>query len=410
MIRKEALHILILWDKSPAFISEVLNSFLKKRTLSAQDRALLQEIIYGVIRWRTLLDLWILKLTKRGPKSIQKPLLYALRIGLYQLHFLQRIPDHAAINTTVDLISSKKQRGFVNAVLRRFQRESFPEPKPEEGLPGWIREHFKKEFSKGEAQEIFEYCQSIPKTFARLNTFKGTQEDLLQAWDKEGVEYQVCEDHPDSFELASVAGITRWDSFKQGLFTIQDRYSASVVQHLHIQKDHTVLDVCAAPGGKAIQMGALLNSLTQLTALDLSEKRLEIMRENMYRLGAEEIELVCEDACKWTTDKRFDRILLDAPCSNLGVLARRVDARHRLKPSDIAALVQQQRELLTAMIPLLKPGGQVLYSTCTLSKKENEENIAWFLEENESFQRGKSSCHIPGQGGDGGFWARIIPS
>ncbi len=409
-IRKLACDLLLKWEDSSWFASDLLEDCGQKHQLAAQDRSLLHEMVYGVLRWRPWLDQCIARCLTNPNQRLDMCVQILLRLGVYQMDMLDRIPDYAAIDQTVAVLRDRTKRGFVNAVLRRWGRESKDKkkPLPQEGFSLWVQEHFAQEFPDQDLTSLWQAMQSKPVMYARWNPGKGSQDDLEKCWQDECVAGTLMNPELGLYSLTSIEGLTQWPSFQQGLFVIQDVHAARVVAHMDVEADHQVLDACAAPGGKTFQITSYVRDASQVVALDLKKKRLERLSEAAKRLGFPAVRTVCADASSWMTEERFDRILLDAPCSNLGVLNRRLDVRYRFSKKQQEALIATQRKLLLSMIDLLKPGGRLVYSTCTLARLENQDQVTWLLEHYPGATCLEAHLHLPGDGlGDGGYVAVV---
>jgi 16S rRNA (cytosine967-C5)-methyltransferase len=424
------------------FTEDLLERALAKSALSSVDRALCQELVYGVVRWQATLD-WLIARKTDGRK--QKPVLQILlRLGLYQIFWLDRIPAHAAVHETVELTRRSgfgAQAGFVNAVLRGYLREFDAAEKmladlklsnPAVGFshPRWLVEKWQRRFGEEKTRQLLDWNNTPPGTFARVNALKfgmagspllavgahGVTRptdtgDLLARWREENVEYDfVRRDWLEEnlvFELKSHPPLAEPPSFRQGYFYIQDPSTLLAPHELNPQPGETVLDFCAAPGGKTTFLAQLMNNQGCIVAQDISEERLRLVRENCARLGATCVEFTIYDlrltrpsvegarqspivnrksnrqAASGT--RQFDRILIDAPCSNTGVMRRRVDLRWRIRQGELARLQREQLDLLNQAVPVLKPGGILVYSTCSMEPEENQEVVKQFLERHKEF-------------------------
>jgi 16S rRNA (cytosine967-C5)-methyltransferase len=471
--RQIALRILGQRKTGGAFVEDLFENVLAGARLSSADRGLCQEIVYGVVRWQSTLD-WLIAQKTNGRE--QKPALQnLLRLGLYQIFWLDRIPDHAAVHETVELAKQSGfslQAGFVNAILRGYLREADETKKilaelkisnPAIGFshPQWLVEKWQKRFGVEKTLQLIEWNNTPPKTFARVNTLKfrrdefqtknysgtrGTRpsEDLfvtalIEKWRDENVEYDFVRrdflgraDLPVSqnidfenlvFELKSHPPLNSLASFRDGWFYIQDPSTLLAPRELGAQPGETILDLCAAPGGKTTFIAQLMNNEGQIIACDITEERLKLVQENCARLG-----VTCVELCRSRgdeahsekseisqrlltsspTNQKFDRILVDAPCSNTGVMRRRVDLRWRISPEEISRLQQTQLDLLKLSATKLKPGGILIYSTCSLEPEENSEVVKEFLREHADFELESERELLPfADNVDGAYVARL---
>jgi len=396
------------------YVENLLENALERARLSPADRGLCQELVYGIVRWQATLDWLIARKTRQpGPKL---PLQDLLRLGLYQIFWLDRIPNHAAVNETVELAKRNRlsaQAGFINAVLRGYLREfdatkqllgelKINEPHIGFSHPQWLIERWEKRWGREQTLRLLEWNNSPPKTFARVNTLKADPGKLLAQWRDEDVEYDfVRHDWIEEnlvFELKSHPPLARLPSFQQGFFYIQDPSTLLAVKALDPKPGETILDLCAAPGGKLTYIAQLINNEGRLVAHDLSPDRLKLVEENCVRLGVNCVQLASLSTFNLlpssevgrgvpTAPRHFDRILLDAPCSNTGVMRRRVDLRWRIEPEEILRLRAIQLDLLRDVEKLLKPGGTLVYSTCSLEADENQSLVSEFLAAHTNFKQ-----------------------
>jgi 16S rRNA (cytosine967-C5)-methyltransferase len=408
---------------SAEFTEDLLERELLKAKLSPLDRGLCQEIVYGVVRWQAALD-WLIarKTNGREQKSVLQNL---LRLGLYQIFWLDRIPDHAAVHETVELAKQNgfgPQAGFVNAVLRGYLREADETKKfladlkisnPAIGFshPQWLVEKWQKRFGVEKAAQLLEWNNTPPKTFARVNILKTDAGKLIEKWREESVEYDfVRRDWLEEnlvFELKSHPPLNSLASFRDGWFYIQDPSTLLAACKLGAQPGETILDLCAAPGGKTTFIAQLMNNEGKIVACDISEERLKLVQENCQRLGVTCVEITQNSKLK-IQNLKFDRILVDAPCSNTGVMRRRVDLRWRISPEEISRLQQTQLDLFKLAATKLKSGGVLIYSTCSLEPEENSEVVKEFLRAHKNFKLESERELLPfADNVDGAFIAKL---
>jgi len=396
------------------FIEDLLENALAGAQLPPADRALCQEIVYGAVRWQATLD-WLIA-RKTGGRKQNPALQNLLRLGLYQIFWLDRIPDHAAVNETVELARQNgfgAQAGFINAVLRGYLREAdateklladlkISQPALGWSHPEWLVARWQQRWGQERTAQLLAWNNTPPKTFARVNTLKlvglARRADrtpgpdvpaLLEKWRAENVEYDfVRRDQLEEnlvFELKSHPLLASLDSFRQGWFYIQDPSTLLAPCVLGPQLGETILDLCAAPGGKTTFVAQLMNNRGRIVAMDNSGERLKLLEENCARLGVTCVEPVLPSTLNSQPSTRFDRVLVDAPCSNTGVMRRRVDLRWRVQPKEISRLQETQLGLLKQAALALKPGGVLVYSTCSLEPEENAEVVKEFLSNRAEF-------------------------
>lgn len=410
-------------------MEDLLETGLADAALSPRDRALCQEMAYGAVRWQGTLD-WLIarKTTGRTQKTGLQNL---LRLGLYQMFWLDRVPDHAVVNETVELAKRNgfgPQAGFVNAALRGYLRErdeterllvQLKSTQPHLGYshPEWLWRRSQERWGEEKAAALMEWNNSSPKNFARVNTLKTDAGKLLARWRDEGVEYDfIRRDWTGEnlvFELKSHPPLERLASFREGWFYIQDPSTLLAVHVLSPQPGETILDSCAAPGGKTTFAAQMMENNGHIAACDVSAERLKLIQENCQRLGVtcvEErlLENERESASTPPAERKFDRILVDAPCSNTGVMRRRVELRWRIQPTEIERLRTVQLDLLRRAARQLKPGGTLVYSTCSLEPEENSDAIRQFLAETPGFQLDHEQELLPfADAVDGAYVARL---
>jgi 16S rRNA (cytosine967-C5)-methyltransferase len=407
-----------------AYTEVLLDAALAHVTLSPADRRLCQELAYGVVRRQATLD-WLI--ARKTPGRAQKPMLrILLQLGLYQMFWLDRIPDHAAVNETVGLAREfglGQQAGFVNAVLRGYGREAAAtkrmladlktaDPPAGHSIPPWLWERWKARWGLESAARLMDWNNTPPPTFARINTLKTNAAALAARWPEEAVQFT-----PQSFDWTDPELVFRLDShpplsalksFQEGLFYVQDPSTLLAVAELNLSPGATVLDLCAAPGGKTTFIAQRMENRGLIVAEDNEAGRLELVRENCARLGVTCVEAAVSGS-GGSRERQFDQILVDAPCSNTGVMRRRVDLRWRLQPGEIERLRTGQLELLRRAALRLKPGGVLVYSTCSLEPEENSSVVQQFLGEYPAFKLERERELLPFQDGvDGAYIAKLV--
>ena len=398
--REIAVRVLQQRETRADYVENLLETELP--SLSPADRGLCQELVYGAARWERTLD-WLID-RKTGGRTQKIALQILLRLGLYQLLWLNRIPDHAAVNETVELARQfgfGPQSGFVNALLRGYARErdetrrlldELKANQPGVGYshPDWLCERWQKRWGPEKLRQLLEWNNTPPGTFARVNTLRADAGKLLEQWRVEDVEYDfVRRDWLEEnlvFELKSHPALTGLPSFQQGLFYVQDPGTLLAVHELDPQPGETILDLCAAPGGKTTYIAQLMQNRGKIAAQDLNRIRVELLRENCRRLGVICAELACSSGVVFPElTAPVDRALVDVPCSNTGVMRRRVDLRWRIQATEIERLKTTQLELLNDAAAQVKSGGVLVYSTCSLEPEENNEVVKRFLADHEEF-------------------------
>jgi 16S rRNA (cytosine967-C5)-methyltransferase len=423
--REIALRLLLQHHAGEAFIENLLEGALVHSRLSAADRGLLQELVYGVVRWQATLD-WLI--ARRTPGRTQKPALQILlELALYQIFWLSRIPDHAAVNETVEIAKRAgfgAQSGFVNAVLRGFLREreeterllgELKQADPALGYshPQWLCERWEKRFGRDALVRLLEWNNTPPMTFARVNTLRADANKLREQWAHEKVEAKLVPVEWASetliYELRSLPPLSTLPSFTQGFFYIQDPSTLLAVAELDPQPGETILDYCAAPGGKVTYIAERMKNQGMIFAQDTNTERLKLVEENCARLGVTCVRPALPSTLNSQPSALFDRILIDAPCSNTGVMRRRVDLRWRIRESEISRLRTTQLQLLREAAIRLKPSGTLVYSTCSLESEENAEVVREFLKENPTMHFQRERTLTPWEDNvDGAYVARFV--
>ncbi len=386
------------------YVERLLDEELERRGLRPPDRALCQELVYGIVRNQTTLDWLIARKTDARPRKQILQLL--LRMGLYQIFWLQRMPAYAAVHETVELAKQLglvgPQAGFVNAILRGYLRqraetsrdlENLRQTDPATGYshPAWLVERWRQRWGADAAVQLLQWNNTPAPIFARLNTLKTNAAALTAQWQQEGVQFLERQWEWTGgglvFELQSHPPLAACQSFRRGWFYIQDPGTLLSVSELAPEPGETILDLCAAPGGKTTMIAQRMQNRGRIIAQDNQPQRLRMVEENCARLGVGSVETCCADAqSNPAPELLFDRILVDAPCSNTGVLRRRMDLRRRISLKEIERLPIRQGAILRQAAARLKPGGTLVYSTCSLEPEENETAIQTFLSEHSEFK------------------------
>ncbi len=394
-----------------AYADVALDRVLQKASLSDNDRRLMTELVYGSVRRQRTLDALIDQLATKKSHKQPPDLRIILHLGLYQLRYQAKIPTSAAVNTTVGLAKDngfKGLSGFVNGLLRQYARlaeqENEQDPSqidplklPEEPLkrlgilhsfPDWIVEVWSQQFGISETEQLCKWMNQTPTIDIRINPLKTSLEEVEASLKSVGLLSQPLVDIPQALRLiGSTGSIQKLPGFKEGWWTVQDA-SAQLVSHLlDPQPGETIIDACAAPGGKTTHIAELMSDSGKIWACDRTASRLRKLQENVRRLGLKSVETITVDSRNLTQlQNSADRVLLDVPCSGLGTLHRHADARWRQTPDSVAELSQFQQELLSHVSTLVGDGGVLVYATCTLHPYENENTIEAFLARNPNWK------------------------
>lgn len=368
-------------------------SVLNSGQLIPADRGLYTELVYGCVKRQAWLDFFLLKWCTRPLAQLDLSVLVSLRLGLCQIHFMDRIPAYASVDQTVELVKQETPyaAGMVNAILHKAATQTDWTVKSKKGKAGflsityshplWLIQRWLKRFGEEETVALLASNNQTPNLFARVNTLRCSIESMQQWFAAHGIEAvfsdvvpQACRIHAPISDLMG--------EIENGHLVIQDIGAMLIAQTLAPKAGERVLDYCAAPGGKTTHLAALMQNKGEILACDLYEQRVGLIASTAKRTGASIVQAMIHDGTKsLARENYFDKILVDAPCSGTGVLRRKVDARWTKEYEQLASLVTLQRALLQSAYACLKPGGRLVYSTCSLEQEENEKNIQWFLEQ-----------------------------
>jgi 16S rRNA (cytosine967-C5)-methyltransferase len=400
--RRAAFDILLRIEKEKSFADILIDNELSKEIIKGADRGLLTELVYGVLRRQGTLDHIIGQFSKQRPEKLELFVLLLLRLGIYQSFFLDRVPVSAAVNETVNIAKELAPRasGFINAILRSADRGrdgiTYPDrtANPVEYLaaryshPAWLAAQWCEQLGVDAAEQLAAAMSEPPPFTVRTNTLRITREALLERLSGEGVTCSQTEWSPDGIRLNQSGAINKLPSFRDGLFTVQDESSQLAPLFLGPQKGERVLDACAAPGGKSTQMAQLMGDEGEIYACDVNHNKLRMIRETCDRLGIKTVRTFTMDASipsNAIKDVTFHRILVDAPCSGLGVIRRNPEGKWWKSPADLPQQAANQFAILENLSKYLEPGGTLLYSTCSTSRQENEEVVDRFLVRHPEF-------------------------
>ncbi|MDD3012721.1 MAG: 16S rRNA (cytosine(967)-C(5))-methyltransferase RsmB [Candidatus Gastranaerophilales bacterium] len=403
-VRKAALKSLnkILYKNGSS--DDILNYYSKQVLISSE----LKSLVAGVLRNKLTLDYFIANISDKKLKDLSNNVLNALRLAIYELEFL-KTPDYAVLNSYVELIkrSDLKSGAFVNGVLRNFIRKrpeiTFPdiEKDPVSAIsikyshPEWLVERWLHNYGTDDTIKICKYNNLSSKLTIRVNTLNISKEDLKEFFKENEISFSDDRMVNDCLILHQKGDIKEIPGFKEGYWLVQSESSSLVSIVLDPKENEKILDLCSAPGGKTTHIADLMNNKGKIIAVDLNPKRLEKVKENCLRLGISSVEYQAADAKEYSHDEQFDRVLIDAPCSNTGVLAKRIDARWKKTKEDIKNLAKLQLEILNNAAKLVKQNGIIVYSTCSIEPEENQEVITKFLEENKDFKPDKIAPYLP---------------
>ena len=398
--RITALRVLVSCRSNGAWADAALKAQISRDGLSGPDAALCSRIVYGVMQHQMLLDFYIGAYCSQKPDHLQPPLLEILRIGAYQILFLDKIPDSAAVNTSVELAKLSKRgqaSGLVNAVLRKISqnKESLP-PIPDRNEiqrlsiqyshPKWLTKRMVTLLGREEAERFLASNNEIAPLTIQVNPLKTTTESLTEELRQAGIEVHPHAWVPDCLELSGTGDLTALPAFRDGKFLVQDPAARLVSLIANIRPGLKVLDVCAAPGGKSLSAAFAMTGQGDILSCDLHENKLKRIQESADRLGADIITTRAADGRVFQPEweAAFDVVLVDAPCSGLGIIRKKPDTRYK-KADDLFTLPVIQSAILNNSARYVRPGGTLVYSTCTILPEENEQVTQAFLAEHTDF-------------------------
>jgi 16S rRNA (cytosine967-C5)-methyltransferase len=397
-VREVALDVIEAVEKNQSYSNLLLNHTIEKHHISGPDVGLLTEITYGTIQRKMTLDYFLAPFIR---KKVDPWVRQLLRLSLYQMIYLDKVPDRAVLFEAVELAKKRGHKGIsglVNGVLRSVQRNGVPSlaeiADPVERIsvetshPFWLVKRWTEQFGLEKTRKMCETNLLAPHQSARVNTVKTTKVELMEKLQTEDIEVKESPILPEA--IYSIKGnLAKTSFYKDGLLTIQDESSMLVSYALELDKGMRVLDACAAPGGKTTHIAEKLQGTGEVFAMDLHPHKVKLIEENARRLGLENITTKALDSRKASDiheSGTFDRILVDAPCSGLGVLRRKPDIKYTKKEEDLNALQTIQLDILSSVAPPLKKDGLLVYSTCTVDENENTGTVEAFLAAHPEFE------------------------
>ncbi|MBR3255085.1 MAG: 16S rRNA (cytosine(967)-C(5))-methyltransferase RsmB [Clostridia bacterium] len=449
--REIALKVLYKIEKEEAYSNIALDDAINnnRKNLNEKDIGLISQIVYGVTTWRLTLDAIIEKNSKIKLKKISPWILNILRMGIYQIIFLDKIPNHSAVDESVNLAKrygNQGSKGFVNAVLRKITVKDYEdlfniENKIEkisktQSMPVWIIEEL---FKNNKIEDVEEICKNLnlkPDITIRVNNLKTNKQELKDILTKKNI---VCEEisnvtnnneaiskeldkqHQDFLIIKNAKNIENLEEFRNGLFTVQDTSAGLTAIMLDPKENETILDACSAPGGKTTYIAELMNNNGKICAWDIYPHRIKLIEDNCKRLGISIVKTKIQDASQPQNDltkqqptdnqeslQLFDKILLDVPCLGIGVIKRKPDIKWQRKPEDVQEIANLQYEILQNCAKFLKENGILVYSTCSILQEENENIIRKFLQENKKFKIEKEVKIVPSKEADGFYICKLL--
>ncbi|MCY4488440.1 MAG: 16S rRNA (cytosine(967)-C(5))-methyltransferase RsmB [Deltaproteobacteria bacterium] len=410
--RELAVDIVDRVERRNAYADVLLSARLDQAALPAVDGALLTRLVYGTLRWRGRID-WVLARLLRDPLDKLDPLVRnLLRVGGYELLFLDRVPSYATVNELVELAKRRVGPGkarLVNAVLRRMagrEREAWSPPAGTGSAaelaalvshPPWLVDMWRERFGGAESRRLMEANNEDAPLVLRANRLRVTRDDLVRRLCSQGVEARAGAWSPLAVRLRGASSPARLAEFREGLCQVQGEASQMVGFLVAPEPGMRVLDVCAAPGGKTTHLAELMEGFGEVVACDVSGRGLEKLADSARRLGLDCVRTQVRDAVRGLPGEpaSFDRVLVDAPCSGLGTLRAHPEIRWRREPRDLHRLATLQADILEQAATRVAPGGVLVYATCTLSRLENEELVEGFLEHHGDFAVDQAAEHLP---------------
>lgn len=410
-------------EYSNILITAVLNKY---DYLEPREKAFIKHVAEGTLERRIQID-YVLDRYSKVPVRKMKPLIRELlRMSVYQILFMENVPDAAVCNEAVKL--AKKRRfqtlqGYVNGVLRTIVREKDKIPYPERdkdivryfsiyySMPEWLVRHFQKAYGDEKTEKILQGFLERQPVCVRIdeNLEEETRKEILDAWKRDGVKVKSHPALSYAFLLEGTEGISRLYGYQEGYFTVQDVSSMMVVEKAGIQTGNVVLDVCAAPGGKTMHAACKLHGSGRVIACDVTEYKTQKLEENCERLGYENVMVRVQDARVFdeTLEEKADIVIADVPCSGLGVIGKKQDIKYRVTEESLQQITELQREIIRNVVRYIKPGGTLMYSTCTINSGENEKMVEWICEQ-FAFEKNRMVQLLPGiDETDGFFYARL---
>lgn len=416
--RRTAYFTLLEIEKNSAYSNIELNRQIENSKPSSP--AFVRELTYGVLENKMLLDYILEKLIPSGLRKVKASDLVLLRMGIYQIGYMNSVPEYAGVNESVLLAKKfcKGREGFINGVLRGYIRKKDEIALPDKEtnwtqycsikysfLP-WIVTLWEESYGREETEKLLESSNQTPELYIRINLLKTTKQELVSNLETKGFEIEDKTEYGNRVIKIKGSGLLEGDEYKNGMFSVQDPASVMAAEILGPDQGDTVIDVCAAPGGKTLAMSEIMGNKGQILAFDVYEHKLDLIDKEAKRLGITIIKTGCNDGSIMNSDyiEKADKVLVDGPCSGLGVIRKKPEIKY--KEVDLAAvnLPQKQLEILTVSSNYVKEDGIIVYSTCTINPKENEQVVKDFLCNNENFILISEKQFSPNRDGTDGFY------
>lgn len=400
--RQKAFEILLRIHTANAYSNLTIDTYLQKDNMENRDKAFVSALVYGVCERQLTLDFNLSQYLKQPIKKLKPEVLIALRLGAYQLLFMDKIPSSAAVNESVNLTKSNKSAfasGLVNAVLRKVMQNGLVLPQENSrnylsvkySCPQWLVDMYTKSYGKENAEEILNSSLGEVPVYIRVNTTKTTSDELISTLAEENIIAEKVDCIENALMLNKQGSVENLKAFKNGLFHVQDLSSQLCCSALCAKKGEKILDVCSAPGGKTFTICEIMENMGAVIACDIYSSRVKLINDGAERLGLTSVSPIVNDATVFNTKLgEFDKVLCDVPCSGLGIIRRKPEIKYK-SPDDIDKLYNLQYLILCITSRYVKRKGTLVYSTCSLNPEENIEVCRRFLAENKDFVL----CDVP---------------
>ncbi|MBS5334471.1 MAG: 16S rRNA (cytosine(967)-C(5))-methyltransferase RsmB [Clostridiales bacterium] len=413
--RKTAFDVLLNMEKENSYSNLTLNRFIKQN--KPENQGFTRELVYGVLENKLLLDYYLDALIKSGIKKTGKKEATLLRMGLYQIIFMDSVPEYAAVNETVNMAKRlcRGREGFINGVLRGYMKKEIPLPKKRKdflcvkySFPGWITDLWSEQYGEDMCENLLEASNKRPRLSIRVNIMKTNPDLLTELLQKKG--FDVSKGR-FSGRILHVKGTGLLDlkEYKEGLFSVQDEASALAADMSGAEAGDYVIDVCAAPGGKTAAIGEMMNNQGTIKSFDIYEHKLSLIKEQADRLGLKIIDTGIMDGSIGSVylKEKADKVLADVPCSGLGVIRHKPEIKYK-EPKNLKALYEIQAAILEKSSEYLKNGGTLIYSTCTINDNENGNQIREFMKRHDDFKIEAEKQFLPVEDIDGFYICKMI--
>lgn len=419
--RELILEILLAVTRDGEYSHIALRNVLENyQYLDKSERAFITRVTEGTLERMIELDYIINQFSKTKVNKMKPVIRTIIRSAVYQLKYMDSVPDSAVCNEAVKLAGKRGfsgLKGFVNGVLRNISRNLDNVKYPDKSdtvkwlsvmysMPEWIITEWLKNYDREMVEKMLQAFLAERPTTIRCNLSQISREELAEELKKEGVKVRLCDTVDSALFISGYDYLGALESFRTGHFQVQDISSMEVAEWAAPKEDEYIIDVCAAPGGKSLHLADKLAGKGHVEARDLTLYKVDLIRDNIARIGIDNIEAVCQDATVYdeASEKKADILIADLPCSGLGVLGKKTDLKYKMNPDTQEELVHLQREILSVVHRYVKSGGKLLYSTCTIHRAENQENAAWFAEQYPEFELVRERQFLPGVDDSDGFY------